>query len=203
MKSFLSILFISFVLTSLSQPADNLVYDGNKAFHEGNFATAIDYYQKAIQNNHENAIAKFNLANAFLKDKKTEAALRYFSEVAQTARKSEIRAKAFYNKGVVEARQRQLAEAIESFKKSLLLQPDDDDAKENLQKAINELKKQQQNRQENHSDKPKPNPRENKNKENPAASLMEQKFNELRDKEKQLQKTLQQKPRMEQPEKDW
>jgi len=37
----------------------------------------------------------------------------------------------------------------------------------------------------------------------PNPQMMEQKFNELRDKEKQLQKMLQQKPNQSQPDKDW
>ena len=37
----------------------------------------------------------------------------------------------------------------------------------------------------------------------PNPEMMEQKFNELRDKEKQLQKMLQQKSNQGQPDKDW
>lgn len=201
MKSRFTIILIFISAYCFAQPSVNMVYNGNKAFKDGDFPTAIHYYQLAIEKDN-NPIAKFNLANALLKEKKIEPALRYFMELSATAKETEIKAKAFYNKGVIEVKQKQLQEGIESFKKSLVLNPNDKDAKENLQKAINELKNQQKSRSEE-SKKSQPKPQYTKNKKDPARQLMEQKFNELRNKERQLQKMLQQKPGLKQREKDW
>lgn len=203
MKNTITLLLLLVVGLKVSaQDRDNLVYNGNRAYEKADYTTATKYYEDALSKDPKNAIAKFNLAMAFVRQRKMNDAIRFFAELGKNAKETDIKAKAWYNKGVAEARQHQLQNAIESFKKALLLQPDDRDTKENLQKAIVELRKQQKTSSEKES-KPIPKPKERKDANNPAALLMDQKFNELRDKEKQLQKMLQQKPKVEQPEKDW
>ena len=68
-----------------------------------------------------------------------------------------------------------------------------------MQKALIELRKQQQA-----APPPPANNKKQQQKNKPLnKDLIEQKLNELRDKEKQLQKRLQQKTNRQQPEKDW
>jgi flagellar biosynthesis GTPase FlhF len=81
-----------------------------------------------------------------------------------------------------------LQEAVQG--KLIKQDPNDDAARENLQKALNELKKQQQqnqprNQQQKQQQKPKQQKQPPLNKE-----MMQQKFNELRNQEKQLQQKL-------------
>lgn len=201
-NTFAILLFLMGALKADAQDRDNLIYNGNRAYEKADYAAAIKYYEDALSKNPGNSVAKFNMAMAFVRERKINDAIRYFGEIGKNAKETDIKAKALYNKGVAEARQQQLQKAIESFKEALLLQPNDRDTKENLQKAMVELRKQQKSSAEKES-KPIPKPKERKDANNPAALLMDQKFNELRDKEKQLQKMLQQKPKVEQPEKDW
>jgi len=150
----------------------------------------------------KNAAAKFNLGNALDKQSDPVNAEKYYDDVASSTTNASLKAKSVYNKGVAEAQQQKLPEAIESFKQALTLTPEDDEARENLQKAINDLKKQQQQQQpQPNKSKQKQQPQQKNKMPNPQ--MMEQKFNELRDKEKQLQKMLQQKPNQSQPDKDW
>ena len=141
----------------------------------------------------------FNLGNALQKQKANEAAEKYYEKVAESGDRG-LRSKALYNRGVVQAYEQKLVEAIASFKAALVLSPEDNETRENLQKAINELKKRQHN-----SPKPSDNrqQKEQKQKKPPSPEMLEQKFSELRDKERQLQKQLQKKSGNTQPEKDW
>jgi Ca-activated chloride channel homolog len=50
---------------------------------------------------------------------------------------------AAYNQGVGATKQKKLEESIEKYKQALRMVPDDQQARENLQKALRELKKQQ------------------------------------------------------------
>lgn len=177
------------------------IKDGNDAYKKGDYKNAAEFYKKALSKDRKNNIAKFNLGNASIKQKDVLSAEKYYDDVAASA-DDNLKAKAFYNKGVAEVQQQKLVEAIEAFKKALTLTPDDNETRENLQKAINDLKKQQQQNAPQPQQKNQQKQQQQKKKQtNPE--MMEQKFNELRDKEKQLQKMLQRKPNASQPEKDW
>jgi Ca-activated chloride channel family protein len=148
----------------------------------------------------ENNIARFNLANALQKQNEIKEAKKNYDEVIEKADINSLKAESNYNKALAYIKEKDLLQAIASFKESLKQNPNDDDARENLQKALNELKKQQQQKQPKNqkpqNQKQQKQPQLNKN-------MMQQKFNELRNQEKQLQQKLQTKNNTVQPEKDW
>jgi Ca-activated chloride channel family protein len=201
LKFFFTILFVFVFCTLYAQDVNRTIKAGNDAYKKGDYKNAASLYKTVLGKDSKNTTAKFNLGNSLYKQSDLASAEKYYDEVTSSTDAS-LKAKSFYNKGVAEAQQQKLPEAIESFKQALLLTPEDDDTRENLQKAINDLKKQQQQNQ--------PKPQKNKQKQQPQQKnkmpnpeMMEQKFNELRDKEKQLQKMLQQKSNQGQPDKDW
>jgi Ca-activated chloride channel homolog len=203
LKLFLTILLIFPFYTLLAQDVNKIISDGNDAYKKGAYKNASELYKKALRKDDKNNTARFNLGNALEKQSDAANAEKYYNEVATSADESSLKAEAFYNKGVVQVLQQKLSDAIESFKESLKLMPEDNDTRENLQKAINDLKKQQQSlSQQNQKKQQKPQQEKQKNKLT-SQEMTEQKFNELRDKEKQLQKMLQRKPNASQPEKDW
>jgi Ca-activated chloride channel family protein len=185
-----------------AQEVNRVIKQGNEAYKKGDYKNAASLYKTALGNDSKNLTAKFNLGNALDRQNDPLNAEKYYDEVTATTDAS-LKAKAFYNKGVAEAQQQKLPEAIESFKNALLLTPEDDDTRENLQKAINDLKKQQQQNQPKQQQKNKQKQQPQQKNKMPNPEMMEQKFNELRDKEKQLQKLLQQKQNQGQPDKDW
>ena len=202
MKSFPTILLAFIFCTSQAQDVNRTIKQGNDAYKKGDYKNAASLYKTALGKDAKNINAKFNLGNALDKQSDPGDAEKYYDEVASVTTDASLKAKSFYNKGVAEAQQQKLSEAIESFKQALKLTPEDDEARENLQKAINDLKKQQQQQQpQPNKSKQKQQPQQKNKMPNPQ--MMEQKFNELRDKEKQLQKMLQQRPNQSQPDKDW
>lgn len=182
-----------------AQQANSYVQQGNDAYNRSAFAEAMDEYKKALSIEPDNNAALFNSGNTLHKLGRDAEAEKYYEKFNDAVDRN-IKAKAMFNKAVVQVNQHKLTDAIESFKQSLMLDPADNDARENLQKAINELRKQQQANKPNNQSKPK----DDKNKSKEASQeTINQKFDELRDKEKQLQKALRKKPTTKNPEKDW
>lgn len=194
MKKSLTILLIFTSLYSFSQskPVEKTIQAGNEYYKQQQFAKATEEYSKAVEADPSNATAKFNQANALYKqDKKVEAA-KIFSEVANNITDKEIRSKAFYNKGVILSQQKNLEESIEAYKNALRNKSDDKEVRENLQKALLELKKknaekkkendQQKKKKEDQKKQPQP-------KMNPKEA--EQRLKLLQQKEKEVQQRVQ------------
>ena len=150
-----------------------------------------------------NNTARFNLANALQKENQTEQSKKNYDEVIAHADISSLKAESNYNKALAFIKEQNLQSAIQFFEESLKENPSDDDARENLQKALNNLKKQQQQNQPQNQ-KQKQQQSQKQQKQPPLnKDMMQQKFNELRNQENQLQKKLQSKNNSTQPEKDW
>ncbi|NLE01396.1 MAG: tetratricopeptide repeat protein, partial [Fibrobacter sp.] len=74
------ILMVPFCL--LSQTIDYLS-KGNDFYRQGDYANAINYYQKAIKNNENPALSWFNLGNAFYQKKNPQKTISCY-EIALT-----------------------------------------------------------------------------------------------------------------------
>jgi len=195
------ILFISH--TASAQKVNSIIKSGNEAYKKGDYKNAEKFYKEALEEDNDNLFAQFNLGNALLKQNNIIEAAKYFSKISETTSDNDFKAKAFYNKGFTMIKYQKLPEAIEAFKQSLILNPEDNDTRENLQKAIEELKRQQHQQPQQKPDQQKKPPPPKPQNKTANKDVMEQKFDELRDKEKQLQKLLQKKSNDNQPDKDW
>ena len=201
MKYFFTILFFLIATILFAQPANNYIQKGNDAYRKGDFDAAVENYKNALRKELENNTARFNLANALQKQNETKEAQKNYDAIIEHSDLNSLKAESNYNKALAFIKEKDLIQAITSFKESLKENPDDDDARENLQKAINELKKQQ-SKPQNQKQQQKQNP--DQQKQPPLdKQMMQQKFNELRNQEKQLQQKLQSKNNTVQPEKDW
>ena len=204
-----AILFTVFCLLfttfSFCQKANEAIKQGNEAYRKNDFATAIKEYTKAVQADDKNEVAKFNLANAWQQINGAEKAGSLYDEAIKNSTDADLQSKAYYNKALGLLQQKNVPAAIDAFKQSLRLLPSDGDARENLQKALNEQKQQQQQNQ-NQKQQPQQQQQPKKQQKQQAMNrqMMEEKFKELQDQEKQLQKEIQkQKITQQDPEKDW
>lgn len=197
-----------------SNVSNKAVKKGNDYYQKGDFDHAAEQYKKALDKDSKNSKAQYNLGNTQLMQKKWAEAAKTYDGVGADA-DSTLRTNAFYNKGLAYAREKKLPEAIEAFKQSLRYTPEDDNTRENLQKAINELKQQQQQQQNQNQQQPKQQPqneqkKQQKQQQQPqnnsklSQQQAEQLLSTLRENEKQLQKQLQkQKGNVTQTTKDW
>lgn len=202
MKYSLTILSALIVAVAFAQPVNNIIQKGNEAYRQGKFDDAVKYYKNALRKDPANNTAWYNLANALQRQSNFKEAQKDYDQVIAKTGVNSLKAESNYNKGLAYVKEKNLLGAISSFKESLRGNPSDEDARENLQLAINELKKQQQQNQPQNKNQQQQNPKQNKqppiNKD-----MMQQKFNELRNQEKQLQQKLQNKNSVVQPDKDW
>jgi len=206
-------ILIVFIFSSTKVIAQNdnaLLNKGNEAYKKKQFDIAAANYEKAISKNPGNVKAQYNLGSAFYKSGKAEDALKAYNMALQKSRSVNDKADTWYNKGVVLQNNKKLPECIEAYKNALRLDPADEDARLNLQKALQQRKQQQEKK-----DKEKKQPKEDQNKKEqeqpkPQSSKMskqdaEEKLKALLQQEKNLQEKLRKvnAASPDKPEKDW
>ena len=96
------------------------------------------------------------------KNNKTDEAVQAYDDALVKASSKADRSRSYYNKGVVLQNNKKLPECIEAYKNALKLDPQDEDARQNLQKALQQQKEQQQ--KENKDKKEEKKPKDDKKK---------------------------------------
>jgi len=208
------------VLPAEAQSGNPQIRSGNRYYKKKQIDQSLKEYQSAVQKAPENPTANYNLGNAqFRKNNFDEAAKSYDAAAAHSTDKV-VQEKGQYNKGVAMIKQKKLQEGIDAWKSALKLDASDADARENLEKALMEMKKQQQQQQQQKKDQekdkkdqkdkkdekkdekqqePKPQPsRLNKQQVEQLLKALQQKENDLQNK---LNQNKVKAPN--QPEKDW
>jgi tetratricopeptide (TPR) repeat protein len=201
----MAVVMLSAAVGVHAQKAEQTIEKGNELYKQKQFAKAKDEYAKVLQADNSNSMAQFNSGNASHRMKKFEDASKSYELAAGTSKDPQVKAQAFYNQGIAYIKQNKLVEGIDAFKKSLRLNPNDNDTRENLQKALKELKQQQQkdDKQDN-KDKKKP---KDKEQPPPKTKLSKEEANRMLDnlqkEEKNLQKQVQKKSQSSRQLKDW
>jgi len=142
------VLFTLSVADAFAQSERKLVRKGNSEYKEGNFSEAEVEYRKALSENPNYYKGKFNLGDAMYNLENFEESGKIFNELAEANLSPEQKAKVHYNQGNNLMQQQKWGEAVDAFKKSLRLTPDDYDAKYNLEYARKKLAEQQQQQQQ-------------------------------------------------------
>ncbi len=148
------LLFTPFIL--IAQKDNELVKKGNEAFVNKQYQVATDNYNKAIEKNPANLPAQYNLGNSLYKSEKAEEALVAYDAAIQGSKLPLEKSNTFYNKGVVLQNAKKLPECIDAYKNALRLNPADEDARLNLQKALLQQKQQEQQKEKEDKEKNKP-----------------------------------------------
>ena len=186
------VIFISGVMSAQSPEAEKNIRAGNEFYKQQQFDKAVASYGKAIEVDPDNSSAKFNLGNTLYKQNKRDDAVKAFGELATNTAKADLKPKAYYNKGTVLSKQQKLEESIEAYKSTLRLTPDDKEARENLQKALLELKKKQPPKKEEQDKKKK---QQEQPKKQPQSKMSpkeaQQRLKLLAQKEKEVQQRIQ------------
>lgn len=169
---------------AIGQQAEPYIVKGNKYYEVQNYAQAEAAYRKALQTDGKNVKAQYNLATALAQQNKMDEARTIYEQLSQH-KDAAIRSASFYNKGVIHTRKQELQESIDAYKNALRNDPSDMEARENLQKALQEQKKQQQKNQDQKKQQ------QQKNKSKMSQREAEQKLKLLEQKEKEAQERLQ------------
>ncbi len=208
MKKIISIstLFSLLCYFVFAQNGNDAIRSGNRHYKQGEYQKALPEYQKAVTQDPSNATARYNLGNAQFRTNQFADAEKEYDAASKSASEKDFSQKATYNKGVALTKQKKLLESIEAYKKALTLNPADEDARFNLQKALSELQKQNENQQQKQEQKQK---QQQQQKPKPQSKLdrrkIEQYLQSLRQKEQEVQRKIQENRTrgVNRPEKDW
>ena len=124
---------------------------GEGSYQKEEYDKALNSFIDAQIESPENALLKYNIANAHYKTRNYDEAIKSYLDVAATAKDVSLEEKSYYNLGNCLYRQGKLPEAVEYYKKALELDPEDQDAKYNLEFVREEIKRRMneaKNRQE-------------------------------------------------------
>lgn len=145
----------------------NYIRQGNEQYTESHYRDAEVLYKKALEINPTSEIAQFNLASSLMKQSGSAQADSpnnpimqadsIFRNLAQNALNQNVKENSYYNLGNIAFDKQDYAQSIEMYKSALRINPENDEARENLRLA--QLKKQEQ---EQNKDK---NKEQNKDKE--------------------------------------
>ena len=119
------------------------VGEGNRQFQAGEFEKARESYRRALGKAPGSPVATFNLGDSNYKLSDFSDAETAFLEAIQSEN-SEVAAGAHYNLGNSLFRQGRIEESAEAFKQALRLNPNDREAKHNLEFVLKQKQKQQQ-----------------------------------------------------------
>jgi Ca-activated chloride channel family protein len=197
MRSFVAITAsVCLVLFAYAQSIEENISIGNSYYKMSQFDLAEKHYRIVLKSDPANTTAQFNLANALYKQKKYDDATEILKALSENASGQYTRSSAFYNAGVINTRQKDLEASIQDYKNALRLNPDDRLARENLQKALRELKQKQQQKQQDQQ-------QNQSSQSNISQKEAERKLEQLQEKEKKIQQRMQEQQGGSPQPKDW
>jgi len=136
-------------LTGCGASAESLNNEGNEAFAEQNYEGALTAYVQAQEDQPEMAEPYYNAANTHYRLEDYERAQQEIEQaLVGEERQENLDQNSYYNLGNVFFRGEQYEAAIEVYKEALRLNPDDLQAKQNLELALRQLQQQQQEQQQ-------------------------------------------------------
>ena len=184
----------------------NYIRQGNVQYAENHYRDAEVFYKKALELNPASEIAQFNLASSLMKQSGSAQADSpnnpivqadsIFKNLAQNAVNKKVAENSYYNLGNISFDKQDYAQSIEMYKSALRINPENNDARENLRLA--QLKKQEQeqnkdknkdNQQQKDKDKEQ-NKDQNKDKQNQNQNNQD-KQDQNKDKQEQSQNQTQ------------
>ena len=120
------------------------VREGNRKFRKGDFKNSEIDYRRAVVKDSLSVAGEYNLASSLYRQQNYDEAGKALEAVKEVAPAGVHAADYYYNMGDVALQKKDYGAAVKAFKESLLLRPDDMDAKENYIYAKKMLQNQQQ-----------------------------------------------------------
>jgi len=144
-----TICLIFFISTSSAQNVNKILSDADKQYQKSEYLNASKLYEEALKKSSMDLTAQYNLGVARFRLNETEGATEAFKKALSLSKDKSMSAKIFYNSGVAFLKSANYPEAITAFRNAMKLNSEDRDCRENLQFAINQNKKQLNQKQQN------------------------------------------------------
>jgi len=125
-----------------AQAGRDQVAEGNRLYEEGRFDEAHQMYLEALRDNPESSLIRFNSGNALYQSQDFQRAMEAYQQAIESG-DPDLAGSAWYNLGNSLYRGQQLEPSLEAFKQVLRLDPDDVDAKHNLERVLEQMQQEQ------------------------------------------------------------
>ena len=125
---------------------------GNRDFRKENYREADIDYRKALLKDSTSVAANYNLASVLYRQGDMEQAGTTLDRIKETAPVTESSADYWYNRGDVALGMKDYQTAVDAFAKSLMIRPEDMEAKENFIYAKKMLENQQNQQNQQNQD---------------------------------------------------
>ncbi|MEO0226171.1 MAG: VWA domain-containing protein [candidate division WOR-3 bacterium] len=202
-KTFLLVLAITFSRADVG----SCMRKGNALVSKGQYEEGLKKYQEALVQEPDNTRIHYNIGRALYRLNKYPEAIAEF-QLALLTRDKKSQAATFYNIGNCQFKQGQIDAAINSFKTSLILNPRDIEAKQNLEFCL-KIKSDQKNQpksdssQKQSEQQPRPQPQPGPEQQMMDRDEANRVLQALLDQEKTNMKKRKERPKREDVEKDW
>ncbi|GIR88938.1 MAG: hypothetical protein CM15mP87_04300 [Candidatus Neomarinimicrobiota bacterium] len=120
---------------------------GKTAYENGNYNDARLYYENILRSRENDNAAKYGLGVSAYKQNDIDGALSALKETTNTDDKV-LASKSYYNLANILRESGEMEESLEYYKKSIVLNPEDKDAKINYELLKQTLKQQQDQQQQ-------------------------------------------------------
>ena len=122
---------------------------GNRDFKKENFREAEIDYRKALVKDSLSLAANYNLANTLYRQGDYAQAQQFLDKMKEVAPESSSAADYYFNLGDAALQQKDYQKAVDAFRQSLVIRPEDLQAKENFIYAKKMLQNQQNQQNQN------------------------------------------------------
>ena len=116
---------------------------GHEPYLASDYAAALDAYQGAQGTSPESGEPHYNAGNVLYRMGEYEDSLQSYDEALKYA-KGELRSSGFFNRGNASFQQQEYEQAVEAYTEVLRMNPDDRDAKHNLELALRQIPPEEQ-----------------------------------------------------------
>jgi tetratricopeptide (TPR) repeat protein len=144
----IALIALSLLAVACSPSAEKLNNEGNEKFAEEAYMEALATYQEALIESPELAEPYYNAANALYREGAFPEALALMEQALSFAEEESLAESGLYNKGNSSFNTQEWEEAIAAYSNSLLLNPEDQDAKYNLELALQQMQQQEQEQEQ-------------------------------------------------------
>ncbi len=135
---------LALLATACSPSAAKLTGTGNEAFAQQAYEEALRSYQQAQAESPALAEPFYNAANVLYREGKYEEALKELQKAASFPQADKVAQASLFNAGNSAYNTKSWEAAIELYRQALLRNPDDVDAKHNLELALQQQQQEQQ-----------------------------------------------------------
>jgi tetratricopeptide (TPR) repeat protein len=135
------------LLTACGNSAASYNNTGNQEYEERKYTEAIDNYVAAQREDPDLAEPYYNAGNAYHRQGNFETAMAQTQQAIRSAA-GDLAENSYYNLGNTFFKIEDWQAAIEAYKEALKINPNDEEAKYNLELALKQLQQQQQQQQQ-------------------------------------------------------